>query len=678
MQYKVIATSPIWVKTEPDNSARNVSVLHPGTIITTTKTQDTWLYIESGWVNTLSSDGEFIYITKLEETEIYDSPTISVGDTVSISTGDAKNLNTGDIITNTEKSVNYKVTALSDDGKIALLNNDSDTTMAVGTYNLKREASQGRTVPAEEVNKPTESNTDSNKYDNSGADGKATNGNTLSDKTLTFFQEMFSDPVDYFEKQGAESFKKVLDKGISIASTRGIFGMPYQYMSIADRRIPPSENESPSTETERKSEPLGRKYAEKIVSRMPLLVITPGLPEFLPGQSEEDKNNVVQWAVNAISGSNETDLENLIKRSGKYYTLRPDRPNYFNHVNPMCRVGASFLNLQNTKLDGVELSKYDWDKHVNTDLNNTFTYKSGVAFYIHSDTQVSDSFSNDDTRSQLADKINSMSDMGREMNFLLGTLGSQTGVEWDKFTSQKAVAQNQENQEAFRSSLIGSSASLGSWFKNITNQMSVVAAGGKLVFPNIWSGSSFSRSYDVTIKLVSPDYDIYSWYLNIFVPLMHLFGFVLPRQAGPNGFISPFLIKAYYKGLFNCDLGLITNMSVSRGSEGGWTRNGLPTTVDVSLQIKDLYENISITKYGAPGEGKLLSPTNNIISNIILMDYIANLCGININKPDIKRMLDFYYTQGILNQVKDKVRLDVFGGFDQWFTNKMMGVYNSR
>ena len=98
---------------------------------------------------------------------------------------------------------------------------------------------------------------------------------------------------------------------------------------------------------------------------------------------------------------------------------------------------------------------------------------------------------------------------------------------------------------------------------------------------------------------------------------MHLFGFVLPRQAGPNGFISPFLIKAYYKGLFNCDLGLITNMSVSRGSEGGWTRNGLPTTVDVTLQIKDLYENISISKYGSAGTGKL-DLTNNIISNIIL------------------------------------------------------------
>ena len=158
---------------------------------------------------------------------------------------------------------------------------------------------------------------------------------------------------------------------------------------------------------------------------------------------------------------------------------------------------------------------------------------------------------------------------------------------------------------------------------------------------------------------------------------MHIFGFVLPRQAGPNGFISPFLIKAYYKGLFNCDLGLITNLTVSKGSEGGWTRNGLPTTVDVTLQIKDLYENISITEYGTASTNGL-SPTNSIISNIILMDYIANLCGININKPDINRMLDFYFSQGIKNQIKDKARLNIFGGFDQWFTNKMMGVYNSR
>ena len=35
----------------------------------------------------------------------------------------------------------------------------------------------------------------------------------------------------------------------------------------------------------------------------------------------------------------------------------------------------------------------------------------------------------------------------------------------------------------------------------------------------------------------------------------------------------------------------LMSMSLQKGSEGGWTVDGLPTTVDVSIEIKDLYSN---------------------------------------------------------------------------------------
>ena len=672
MQYKVISKRPIWVKSEPNSKGRNISVLYSDTIVTALDKKDTWIKIDKGWVNTISANNEYIYLEELQDLgrPINKQQNFSIGDTVSITSNEATYVDSGQLISNSTKSKTYSVSGLSEDGSIALLNFPAGERILTKTSNLSKAAPEAQVLTPADFNK-IQIEDPKYKYDSAAAQSNDTKEGSPKSTLKSYVKEIFGQDEDYFKNVSPdkEAFVKILDKGISIESTSGIFGMPYQYMPIADRRIINSNDDKILGKS------LGRKFAEKIFSRMPLLVITPGLPEFMPGQSEDDKKTILSWATRNLGFSDkDTSLQDLIKRSGKYYTLRPDRPNYFSHVNPMCRIGASFLDIQDRKFNSVPLGQYNWDQNVNTDLYNTFTYRSGVAFYIHSDTQVSDSFSNDDTRSQLADKINSVSDMGREINFLLGTLGSQTGVEWDKFTSQAAVAQNQENQEQFLSRLTGTSASLNSWFKNITNQMSVVAAGGKLIFPNIWSGSNFSRSYDVTIKLVSPDYDLFSWYLNIFVPLMHLFGFVLPRQAGPNGYISPFLIKAYYKGLFNCDLGLITNMTVNRGSEGGWTRNGLPTTVEVNLTIKDLYESISITKAGAAND-EGLSPTNNIVSNIILMDYIANLCGININKPDVKRMIDFYFTQGMLNQVKDKVRLDVFGEFDQWFTNKMVGIY---
>ena len=664
MQYKVISKYPIWVKDTPELNGRNISVLYKDTIVTAIDTKDTWIQISKGWVNTKSADGEYTYLQELESynrsiENSYNTSTLSVGDTVSITSEEATYLDTGEIIPDSVKSSSYQVSAMSEDGSIALLDFPAGARILTQSRNLTREAEKDTTtVTKEEIETP--SNQDPNKedkYDSNGTPVEGVAETSWANRGVDFVHEMFADPTDYYAKTTANSFARILDNGISISTVRGIFGMPYQYMSIADRRITSAEGGT-----------IGRKYAEKIIARMPLMVITPGLPEFMPGQSDSQKNTVIDYAVKYVTGdNNKNTIDDLIKRSGKYYTLRPDRPLYFNYVNPMCRIGARFLNIQNETIDGVTLDKYSWDTYRNAELYNTLTYKSGLAFYIHSETQVSDNFNNNDTQSQLASKINGISEMGREINFLLGTMSSQTGVEFDKFTSERNLSRNEENNANFASRMTDSN--LKAWFNNLTNQMEVVAAGGKLIFPNIWSDSSFGRSYDVTIKLVSPDYDILSWYLNIYVPLMHLMGLVVPRQHGYNGFISPFLVKAYYKGLFNCDLGLITSMNVTKGSEGGWTRNGLPTTVDVSLTIKDLYESLSITKTNGTIE-------NNIIANTILMDYIANLCGININKPDIRRMIDFYYTQGLRNQAVDKIQLDIFGGFDQWATNKMLGVYN--
>ena len=65
--------------------------------------------------------------------------------------------------------------------------------------------------------------------------------------------------------------------------------------------------------------------------------------------------------------------------------------------------------------------------------------------------------------------------------------------------------------------------------------------------------------------------------------------FVLPRSIGPNAYTSPFLIRAYCKGMFAIPLGLIDSMTIERGgSEHGWNVDMLPTRVSVSFTIRDL------------------------------------------------------------------------------------------
>ena len=37
-------------------------------------------------------------------------------------------------------------------------------------------------------------------------------------------------------------------------------------------------------------------------------------------------------------------------------------------------------------------------------------------------------------------------------------------------------------------------------------------------------------------------------------------------KDNPNGYVNPFLVRACYKGFFNIDTGIITDMSVTKGA----------------------------------------------------------------------------------------------------------------
>ena len=265
----------------------------------------------------------------------------------------------------------------------------------------------------------------------------------------------------------------------------------------------------------------------------------------------------------------------------------------------------------------------------------------------------------------LASSVNSVSDMGRELNFLLGYTQAGTGIE--AINNDAEVRANIENINDTVKSILGH----GSFFSNLATHIATVASGGKLVFPEIWADSSFSRSYSVNIRLVSPDPSKLSIFLNILVPLFHLLGLVAPQsiQSNPNGYTNPFLVRAIYKGHFNIDMGIITDMSINKGAECQWTPDGLPTSVDISISIKDLYNMLSIT------ETSTTDWKYDTLNNTALMDYIANLCGINIYKPEISRIIEMWWVNNFENRVDDFFKLDIWGNIQQKVQNGIMNIF---
>lgn len=448
---------------------------------------------------------------------------------------------------------------------------------------------------------------------------------------------------------GSDVGNSSTDSMAFLKSVRGIHGMPYQFLDTTDIRLPGCT--------------FGRKFSDKIITRIPLLLLTPGTPKFMADYNSKDREDLISYIGR---GRKDDDIFNSLvnggssgEDDGKFYSFQFAYKEYYACVNPMLQRIARFLNIQDKEIDNVKLDKFSWENYTNEAFKGFVSSRESVAFYIDSDTQISESFSNSTGDSSLAQTVNGLSDMGREIQFLLG---GAAGVEFD--------ALKEENRGEVLSDFDAFADKYAKLIpKNLMNKLSggflTVASGGKMIFPEIWQDSDFSRSYNISLKLRTPESDNFSWFMNIAVPLVHLICLVAPRQLGSNGYQSPFLVRGFYKGFFNCDMGIITNMDIQKGDKGRWTTNGLPTVVDVNFTMKDLYQIMSITQ-----DDKVID----LLKNTALLDYLANMCGINVNKPDILRTLDIYYTQ-LGNRVSDTITFNGFLGVEQALSNLAGSIF---
>lgn len=445
------------------------------------------------------------------------------------------------------------------------------------------------------------------------------------------------------DESNSSQYGGIETAGYFIKDVRGIHGMPYQFMESVDTRAG-SEYK------------FGRKYAEKIITRMPLLLITPGKPRFMKDFTDDSKRNILNYAKrNGIDATMESLLGD--SEQGKLYSFETCYKDYYSFVNPMCQRMARYLGIHEKTLDGKKLNSYEWENYTNSAFRNFISSKENIAFYIDSDTQISESFSNSTGESMLTQGFaDNLSNMGRELQFLMG---AGAGIDFDSLSSDSTF-ENFDNWVDKYGSFLPSRL-----ISNLKQGFKSVVSGGKMIFPEIWNDSSFSRSYRISIKLRTPDADALSWYMNIGVPMLHLICLVAPHQLGANGFQSPFLVRGWYKGFFNCDMGIITDMDISKGDKGKWTLDGLPTEVDISFTMKDLYQILTITS------DKKIS---DLLSNTALLDYIANMCGINVAKPDLERAIDLAYMT-VKNRVVDIITFDGFIGVENALSNMINSIF---
>ena len=485
------------------------------------------------------------------------------------------------------------------------------------------------TVPPEEAanggaTNPNNPEDKSKSYDNGNDIVTASNYNTGNTAFDTFLKAIGLGGI--FGNDGSAGMD------LKVSSIRGIFGCPYQFMPEVDPRANFDDNINDKP---------GVIYLDKIISRIPLLIMVPGEPVFLPDGSDAEKKfflDLLNGAGTEGSSAGRSMEETLTNKPIKYYGLKPMWDKYYrDYVDPMLSAVATFMNLRDVDYFGTVLHDWMWENNLPNELNAFSAYRGGVAFYLNADSSFSEGFNNSSAPSALLSKLNSLSDIGREINFIMGSRGEGTTMgKIHDMGKEIGASAGETTQKMMPEGLLGSLAS---------GISSTVIQGGKLMFPEIWSDSSYSRDYNINLKLVSPDNDDYSIFLNILVPLVHIISLVAPHNVDVNGYISPFIVRVFYKGVFSCPMGLIQSVSFTKGGEGNWSQSGLPTVVDVSISIKELYSTMSI---GQSGTGMEVNTSQ--------MDYLANLCGINIMEPDLRRQFYLWNTlhgpESIIREIK--------------------------
>lgn len=503
--------------------------------------------------------------------------------------------------------------------------------------------------------------------DYKGKTSYKTGDELLTDSKKTEQEKQEETLLDQIADLGSKIIKTVSSiNDLTVEDSRLIHGMPYQFMPIVDPRTVTNEEISAFNA-------FGRKYQEKIVARSSILYIQAGLPIFMRGYSDEAKEKMIESLVSQIESSGESELAKLLDdQNYQYYSFDEQSTLYFKAVNSACTALAHLLQIESVQINTLvpHLSDDNWGQTISDFLNPKSLgninwalktsnalgfYRGAVAFYINSDNQIQETFVNTPRASELANKINQLSDSATEAAYLMGGLGGNV-LSSDLAASagqtlmdmNKNIANGNSSKEYLGSSFIGS----------VINNISNLIAGGKMMFPEIWGDSQFQRSYNVTIKLDSPDSDSVSIFLNVLVPLVHILGFVLPRSAGPNMYASPFLVRCFYKSAFHIDMGIITSCSVTKGDTGAWNNDGLPTQITVELTIKDLYNNMA----QSTGMGN-----NTLISNPAQLEYLANLAGVNVAPASFSRAIELWFAVKGINRMKQ--------GLVGWGSDMIQGIY---
>lgn len=383
-----------------------------------------------------------------------------------------------------------------------------------------------------------------------------------------------------------------------------VFNPPFQYNDLDDPRTHPRYSK------------IGRVYVQRILNHMPIMMVMPGKIkyhtnaltmwgiDFGAATANADYLRSDNWFTKLISAAwmGITDVVGTtiafatsIFTGGRLVTFRQQInlfEKYFNQtvtslannmglISPTGLYAGRWKVLSLTHIQpGIGLQRSGFGGI----FGRGWRGNQMIAFMMTKSVQCSESFSNSTRENPLQEQMNAESSEAQVQD--------QTG---DKASSTIGQLFNFAQTGGDLSQLSG----LGKYFGNkagaFVSQMALIKSGAaRLVLPDVWDSSSFSRSYNFTFDCFAP-YGNPTCKLETWgIQLAFWLTMTLPRQVGSMSYIEPFIGRYVMPGKFNINFGIVESLSIDRGDDiNDWNNtDNLPRSVKINVSIKDFQPSI--------------------------------------------------------------------------------------
>lgn len=260
-------------------------------------------------------------------------------------------------------------------------------------------------------------------------------------------------------------------------------------------------------------------------------------------------------------------------------------------------------------IDKLKAHAEDMKKYADAEMRDGAEW---AVFRVEHTGSVSESFSNTTAESDLAQKLNSISNTMKEARFSLANGNIFDGV-------------INEVQNVVTNIAMGAMDGITLGFAGL---VAGLGGSGFIDIPKHWQSSNASLprgSYK--IRLISPYNNPISRLMDIWIPFYMILAAALPRSTGKSSYTHPFYCQIYDRGRLQSKLAMIESLSISRGTSNlQFDTMGQALAIDLDITVVDL----STIMHIPVSSGSLTETDITMDDDNITMDYLNVLAGMDI------------------------------------------------